>query len=343
MKRGPMSRVVVSTTVLFVMMGMLISGMRIAQMAHFENEIEAAPMSAPREAERIWTNEFALKSLKLETFKPRCQRLRLKRKKRQFHRSRTLKIRRRRFQQKSLRRGCETIENAECFRRLGCRVLNALRVPLAFQRAYDMLEARTPLELMRAHALHTFASLCEVWLLRFLQHVARTHVHSRSSIRNRHMLCPTPGTCKGCELKLIEHNSSANTSCINSKCNDAVEPPGISISSPANIAVDADALLFLRVFHMHLRSKLEMHQLQPSVEKSCATLNRFRRIQRAHLSTALWMQKLLFFLVFHTHLRSKLERHQPQRSVEKSYAILNLFQISHTLLPSMRAARRATP
>ena len=146
-----MVRVVVSTSVLCLVLGMFSSGMRIAQMAH--DEIGAAPVLAQREAERMWTNEFALKALRIEIFKPRRQRFRLKRKNRQIHRSETLKIRRRRFQQRRMRRRREVIEIAAWLRRLGRRVLKTMQAPLALQKVCDMLEAQTPYRCCRRQTI----------------------------------------------------------------------------------------------------------------------------------------------------------------------------------------------
>ena len=229
-----MSRAVSSASVLCLVLGMFISGVRIAQIAH--DEIGAAPVLAQREAERMWTNEFALKALRIEIFKPRRQRFRLKRECRHAHRSETLKIRRRLFQQRSRRRRSEFIVSAALFRR-------SLQVPLVVQKVYDMLEAQTPLELLQVNALHTFVSLCDAYMLRYLQRAAQHHVQSRSSRRNHYMLCSTLGTCKRRQSMLIEHNAPANTSCISSKCKSAVAAPEAPTSSCVNISDDADAII----------------------------------------------------------------------------------------------------
>ena len=84
MIRKPMARVAVGSSVIFLVVGMFVSGVRVAQLAHSEHAIASAPVQAQRAAERMWTNELALNSLRIETFKLKRCRIRLKTKRRQF-------------------------------------------------------------------------------------------------------------------------------------------------------------------------------------------------------------------------------------------------------------------
>ena len=99
-----MVRAVVGVCVLFLAFGAIVSGARIAQIARAEHDVAAVPVLARREAENLWTNEEALSSLRVEGFKQKRQKLRLKRERRKADRSESSAARRRRLRARRTRR-----------------------------------------------------------------------------------------------------------------------------------------------------------------------------------------------------------------------------------------------
>lgn len=226
-----MTRVAVSMSVFCLALGMFISGMRIAQMAH--NDMGAAPVHAQSAAERMWTNEFAVKALRIETFTLRRERVRLKMKKCQVHRLETLKICGRRYQQKKKRQRSEFIVSAAW-------LLQFVRVPLAVQNLFDMLEAQSPLELLQAHVLHTLAVLGQSWLRRYLQHSALYHMRLRSSMRRRRIYRQMPTHCFALDACAVASCANSRIASFNveSTSRDAISRPRFV---PASVKTDPEA------------------------------------------------------------------------------------------------------
>ena len=122
-------------------------------------------------------------------------------------------------------------------------MLKTTQLLFTVQRALDMHEAQTPLELLQAHALHTCLLECELSLLCSTQNAPGEHLRSRSSMHHCDMLCPALGRKHIGESMLNDGHSFLSDSCLDGHCNSAAEPSAIRSGASVSITCDADVII----------------------------------------------------------------------------------------------------